>query len=111
MPRALRDSHYAGARGLGHGAGYRYPHDDHRGVVTQQYAPDDLVGIDYYRPSGHGAERAVASRLPLLRRIVRGLPAPVARVEAAVNGGCPAGAAQVNGASKGGSDAVEEEQQ
>ena len=71
VPRGLRDAHYAGARGLGHG-GYRYPHDDQRGVVTQQYVPDDLVGMDYYRPSQHGAERAVAARLPLLRRHVRG---------------------------------------
>jgi putative ATPase len=75
VPRALRDAHYPGSRGLGHGTGYRYPHDDHRGVVTQQYPPDDLVGVDYYRPSGHGAERAVAARLPLLRRIIRGLRA------------------------------------
>ena len=72
VPRGLRDGHYSGARGLGHGAGYRYPHDDHRGVVTQQYVPDDLVGTDYYQPSLHGAERAVATRLPLLRGIVRG---------------------------------------
>ncbi|MFG2062898.1 replication-associated recombination protein A [Micromonospora sp. NPDC048871] len=78
VPRGLRDAHYAGARGLGHGTGYRYPHDDHRGVVRQQYVPDDLVGTDYYQPSQHGAERAVATRLPLLRRIVRGLPAPAA---------------------------------
>ncbi|MFI6762146.1 replication-associated recombination protein A [Micromonospora sp. NPDC050417] len=78
VPRALRDAHYAGSRGLGHGTGYRYPHDDQRGVVTQQYAPDDLVGVDYYRPTGHGAERAVATRLPLLRGIVRGTPAPPA---------------------------------
>ncbi|AVT34729.1 recombinase RarA [Plantactinospora sp. BC1] len=76
VPRALRDAHYSGARGLGHGTGYRYPHDDHRGVVTQQYVPDDLVGVDYYQPSGHGAERAVESRLPLLRRIVRGQSPP-----------------------------------
>ncbi|MEE6310178.1 replication-associated recombination protein A [Plantactinospora veratri] len=76
VPRALRDAHYSGARGLGHGTGYRYPHDDHRGVVTQQYVPDDLVGVDYYRPSGHGAERAVETRLPLLRRIVRGQGPP-----------------------------------
>ncbi len=38
VPRHLRDAHYQGARGLGHGSGYRYPHDDPRGVVTQQYA-------------------------------------------------------------------------
>jgi putative ATPase len=72
VPPALRDAHYPGARGLGHGRGYRYPHDDPRGVVTQQYVPDDLVGTDYYHPTDHGAERAVGERLPRLRRIVRG---------------------------------------
>jgi len=72
VPRHLRDAHYQGSRGLGHGVGYAYPHDDPRGVVTQQYAPDDLVGVEYYRPSEHGGERAVAQRLPRLRRIVRG---------------------------------------
>jgi putative ATPase len=76
VPAALRDSHYPGARGLGHGRGYRYPHDDPRGVVTQQYAPDDLAGADYYQPSEHGAERAVRERVPRLRRIVRGLRPP-----------------------------------
>ncbi|MFG1608992.1 replication-associated recombination protein A [Actinoplanes sp. NPDC049265] len=74
VPAHLRDAHYPGSRGLGHGQGYRYPHDDLRGVVTQQYVPDDLVGADYYRPSEHGAERAVSERLPRLRRIVRGSP-------------------------------------
>jgi putative ATPase len=72
VPPGLRDAHYQGSKGLGHGKGYRYPHDDHRGVVTQQYVPDDLVGADYYQPTDHGAERAVAERLPRLRRIVRG---------------------------------------
>jgi len=72
VPRHLRDAHYPGSRGLGHGVGYRYPHDDPHGVVTQQYPPDDIVGRDYYLPTGHGAERAVAQRLPRLRRLVRG---------------------------------------
>jgi putative ATPase len=75
VPRHLRDAHYPGAKGLGHGSGYRYPHDDPRGVVTQQYPPDDVVGRDYYLPTGHGAERAVADRLPRLRRLVRGTAA------------------------------------
>jgi putative ATPase len=73
VPRHLRDAHYPGSKGLGHGAGYQYPHDDPRGVATQQYPPDEVVGRDYYQPSGHGAERAVADRLPRLRRIIRGL--------------------------------------
>ncbi|HEV7897105.1 MAG TPA: replication-associated recombination protein A [Planosporangium sp.] len=72
VPRHLRDAHYQGSRGLGHGVGYAYPHDDARGVVSQQYPPDSVIGRDYYRPTSHGAERAVAERLPRLRRIVRG---------------------------------------
>jgi putative ATPase len=76
VPAHLRDAHYPGARGLGHGLGYRYPHDDPQGVLTQQYAPDDVAGRDYYLPGRHGAERAVAQRLPRLRRIVRGFDGP-----------------------------------
>ncbi|WP_030440146.1 replication-associated recombination protein A [Actinoplanes subtropicus] len=76
VPAPLRDAHYPGARGLGHGRGYKYPHDDPRGVVTQQYLPDDLVEAEYYQPTDHGAERAVSERVPRLRRIVRGLAAP-----------------------------------
>ncbi|MGC9668567.1 replication-associated recombination protein A [Planosporangium sp. 12N6] len=72
VPRHLRDAHYSGSKGLGHGVGYAYPHDDTRGVVTQQYPPDGVVGRDYYRPTSHGAERPVAERLSRLRRIVRG---------------------------------------
>ncbi len=72
VPRHLRDSHYPGARGLGHGTGYRYPHDYPRGVVAQQYPPDALVGRDYYRPSGRGAEAVIAERLPKLRAAIRG---------------------------------------
>jgi putative ATPase len=72
VPTALRDAHYPGAKGLGHGRGYRYPHDDPAGVVGQQYAPDEVVGRDYYTPSRHGAERAIGERIARLRGIVRG---------------------------------------
>ncbi|MFI5954086.1 replication-associated recombination protein A [Cryptosporangium sp. NPDC051539] len=72
VPTALRDAHYPGAKTLGHGAGYRYPHDDPAGVVAQQYAPDELVGRDYYRPTRRGAERAVAERLDRIRGVIRG---------------------------------------
>ena len=72
VPSHLRDAHYAGAQRIGHGKGYRYPHDDPRGVVTQRYAPEGLDERDYYQPTSHGGERSVAERLPRLRRIVRG---------------------------------------
>ena len=39
VPMHLRDAHYSGAAGLGHGKGYRYPHNDPEGWVDQQYRP------------------------------------------------------------------------
>jgi putative ATPase len=75
VPPSLRDAHYAGAKKLGHGSGYRYSHDLPHGVATQQYAPDVVVGRDYYQPTDHGAERELGDRLARLRRIVRGTPA------------------------------------
>jgi putative ATPase len=74
VPVALRDSHYPGAKGLGHGKGYRYPHDDPAGVLEQQYPPDEAVGRDYYQPGRHGAERAIAERIGRIRAIIRGEP-------------------------------------
>jgi putative ATPase len=71
VPAPLRDGHYSGAAKLGHAQGYRYPHDDPDGVVPQQYPPDVLSGVDYYRPTTHGAERDIASRMAKLRAIIR----------------------------------------
>ncbi len=76
VPAHLRDAHYRGAQGLGHGQGYRYAHDHPSGVVQQQYAPDAVHGRDYFAPSGHGAERELAERLARLRSIVRGEQLP-----------------------------------
>ncbi|MFG1781325.1 replication-associated recombination protein A [Rhodococcus oryzae] len=72
VPPHLRDGHYAGAEKLGNAVGYRYPHNAADGVLPQQYPPDELVGVDYYEPTGHGAEREIAARVGKLRRIVRG---------------------------------------
>ncbi|GHD39807.1 replication-associated recombination protein A [Mycetocola manganoxydans] len=72
VPKPMRDAHYAGAKRLGHGKGYRYPHDADVGVVEQQYLPDELQGVRYYQPTQHGNERDVSSRLAKLLRIVRG---------------------------------------
>ncbi|MFD1813931.1 replication-associated recombination protein A [Rhodococcus gannanensis] len=72
VPAHLRDGHYAGASKLGNAIGYKYPHDNPDGVLAQQYPPDELVGVDYYDPTTHGAERELATRVGKLRRIVRG---------------------------------------
>ncbi|MET0995780.1 MAG: replication-associated recombination protein A [Mycobacterium sp.] len=71
VPTHLRDGHYSGATKLGNAVGYVYSHDDPDGVVPQQYPPDELVGVDYYRPTSHGAEREIATRLDRLRAIIR----------------------------------------
>ena len=75
VPPHLRDGHYPGAARLGHAQRYVYPPDTVDGIAEQQYPPDELVGRDYYRPGGHGAERALAERLPRLRAAIRGTAA------------------------------------
>ena len=58
VPTHLRDAHYSGAAGLGHGKGYRYPHNDPLGWVDQQYRPPEVADQVYYTPTEHGAEPA-----------------------------------------------------
>ncbi len=53
-PKSLRDAHYPGAKRLGHGKGYVYPHDDPRGFEVD-YLPDELKGRTYYEPSDDGS--------------------------------------------------------
>lgn len=71
VPPHLRDGHYSGAAALGNAQGYKYSHDDPDGIVPQQYPPDEVVGVDYYHPTGRGAEREIAGRLERLRAIIR----------------------------------------
>ena len=56
VPMHLRDAHYRGAAELGHGAGYRYPHDTPQGWIAQRYLPEELGERQYYEPSAHGRE-------------------------------------------------------
>jgi len=77
VPPALRDAHYRGAGKLGAGQAYAYPPDHPDSVVAQQYPPDELVGRDYYEPSGRGSERALAERVERLRAMIRGRNGPL----------------------------------
>ena len=60
VPSHLKDSHYKGAKTLGHGGGYRYPHDFEGGYVPQAYLPE---GRKYFTPTRQGAEARIADRL------------------------------------------------
>jgi putative ATPase len=64
VPKHLKDAHYAAAAKLGHGVGYRYPHDHAKGYVQQEY-----LGVEktYYEPTDHGHEAAIKARMEELR--------------------------------------------
>jgi len=72
VPPHLRDAHYAGAEGLGHGKGYRYAHDSPHAIAAQQYLPDELEGRRYYDPSDRGFEKQVTDRVARIRQILDG---------------------------------------
>jgi putative ATPase len=63
VPLALRDASTRGARSLGRGEGYAYPHDHPGGFVPQRYVPDQVAGRVYYEPSASGHEVEIARRL------------------------------------------------
>jgi putative ATPase len=65
-PLDLRDANYPGAKKLGHGTGYRYPHS-HGGWVGQQYLPDKVAGRRYFEPRA-GREVEMTRRLEELKR-------------------------------------------
>ena len=69
VPVHLRDSHYPGAKRLGHGEGYQYAHDHPEGIASQDYLG---VEQEYYRPTDRGFERELAERLAAIRARLRG---------------------------------------
>lgn len=63
VPLHLRDSHYKGAKSLGHGKGYQYPHDFPGGYVYDTYVPEGATSGPYYEPTQNGREAAIRERL------------------------------------------------
>lgn len=63
VPPHLRGTGYRAAADLGHGVGYRYPHEYPGGIVPQQYLPDAALGRVLYEPGREGEEAALAERL------------------------------------------------
>jgi putative ATPase len=71
-PSYLRDAHYHGARKLGRGVGYEYPHAAPGGVAGQRVIPEGMEGERFYEPTGRGFEAELARRLDELLRVLRG---------------------------------------
>jgi putative ATPase len=63
VPRGLRDASTRGARRMGNGEDYKYPHDYPGGFVAQQYVPDNIKDRIYYDPTAAGYEGRVRRRL------------------------------------------------
>ncbi len=70
VPQHLQDDN-RDAKALGHGKGYRYPHDDPEHFLPQQYLPRDLLGTYFYQPSSQGYEIQVSARLDRWREAQR----------------------------------------
>jgi putative ATPase len=66
-PDYLRDAHYPGARKLGRGQGYVYPHDEPGGVADQPLLPDDLQERRFFEPTDRGFEAELRRRLEQIR--------------------------------------------
>lgn len=69
VPAHLRDSHYSGAKKLGHGDGYVYSHNEPHAIDKQTYLPSDLADASYYEPTDRGEEALIRKRLGAIRRI------------------------------------------
>ncbi len=69
VPLHLKDSHYEGAKKMGIGLTYKYPHD-YGGYVCQQYLPDNLYkkGVKYYNPTENGSESSFKKYLESLNK-------------------------------------------
>lgn len=65
VPKHLRDSHYAGAKQIGHGDGYEYAHNHDGGVAAQDYLG---VNRTYYEPVDRGFEKELQLRLEKIKK-------------------------------------------
>jgi putative ATPase len=70
-PSYLQDAHYPGARKLGRGTGYEYPHELPEGVSDQPLLPEALQDRRYYEPTDRGFEVKLGERLAALRKRLR----------------------------------------
>ena len=67
-PVPLQSAAYPGAKALGRGRGYDYPHDRPEGVSPQELMPQEAVGVRFLELSDHGEERDLRERLEKIRR-------------------------------------------
>jgi putative ATPase len=67
-PAALRSAAYPGAKKLGRGLDYEYPHDRPEGVSDQELMPEEAIGERFLELSEHGEESELRERLERIRK-------------------------------------------
>lgn len=67
VPAHLQDAHCEGSKKLGHGFGYKYPHDYNNHYVKQQYLPTGLDGYTFYNMGELGYEKLMSDHMKGLR--------------------------------------------
>ncbi len=67
-PTALRSAAYYGAKRLGRGVGYVYPHDEPAGIAAEPLLPEGLEDARYYEPTDRGFEADLGERLAAVRK-------------------------------------------
>jgi putative ATPase len=70
-PVFLRSTGYSGAKSLGHGVGYEYPHDT-GGYIAQRHLPEGLQDREFYRPTAEGEEVRAQGFLEKMRVLRKG---------------------------------------
>ncbi|MDF9409647.1 replication-associated recombination protein A [Pelotomaculum isophthalicicum JI] len=68
VPPHLRGTGYKGAAELGHGRGYKYPHNYPGNYVKQKYLPGNIEGREFYQPSANGLEADIKKRMDKLNQ-------------------------------------------
>jgi len=66
VPMHLRDTHYPGAKRLGHGEDYKYDHTAAEGIAVQEYLG---VAKQYYHPTDRGYEEKMKQYLEKVKQI------------------------------------------
>lgn len=67
IPSHIQDSHYSGAKELGRGREYLYPHDYPQGIVLQKYLPDGIIKGMFYQPTDRGYDKEIKKYLDFVK--------------------------------------------
>ena len=72
VPLHIRNAPTPLMKELGYNKGYQYAHNSPDAYLPQEYLPDQLRGMEFYRPGGFGYEKKIVERLEWWAKLKRG---------------------------------------